>query len=88
MKGYEEREFGAGRDCTEVTSKTEYIYQGKIIKVRKDEVTLPNGKAAGRELVEHRGGVAVLAVDQNGFVPMVRQFRYPLGKHLWEIPAG
>lgn len=88
MKGYEEREFGAGRDCTEVASKTEYIYKGKIINVRRDEVILPNGKAAGRELVEHRGGVAVLAVDQNGFVPMVRQFRYPLGKHLWEIPAG
>ena len=88
MKDYQQRESGAGKDFTEVTAKSEYIYKGKIINLRKDEVTLPNGKPAPREMVEHRGGVAVLAVDQNGFVPVVRQFRYPLGKHLWEIPAG
>ena len=88
MKGYEQRENGAGKDFSELTAKSEYIYKGKVIKVKKDEVALPNGALAGREMVEHRGGVAVLAVDENGFVPMVRQFRYPLGKHLWEIPAG
>ena len=88
MKEYEQREYGAGKDFTEVMAKSEYLYKGKIIRLRKDEVTLPNGRPAPREMVEHRGGVAVLAVDQNGFVPMVRQFRYPLGKHLWEIPAG
>ena len=88
MKGYEDREFNAGMDCTERTAEPHYLYKGRIINLRNDVVTLPNGKPAPRELVEHRGGVAVLAVDQNGFVPVVRQFRYPLGKHLWEIPAG
>ncbi len=88
MKEYLQRESGAGKDFTEATAKSEYIYKGRIINLRNDVVTLPNGKPAPRELVEHRGGVAVLAVDQNGFVPVVRQFRYPLGKHLWEIPAG
>lgn len=88
MSEYEEREFGAGKDFTEITAERREVFSGVVINVRKDKVTLPNGKEAGREVVEHRGGVAVLAVDQNGCVPMVRQFRYPLGKHLWEIPAG
>ena len=88
MNGYNDREFNAGKDFTETTVENSYIYQGKVINLRKDAVALPNGKSAGREMVEHRGGVAVLAVDENGFVPIVRQYRYPLGKHLWEIPAG
>ncbi len=88
MDEYKQREFGAGKDFTETTAGGEEIFSGVVIHVKKDTVTLPNGKSAGREVVEHRGGVAVLAVDQNGCVPMVRQFRYPLGKHLWEIPAG
>ena len=88
MKGYEQREFNAGKDFTETTAQKKVVYTGRIITLRSDDVTLPNGKPAGREMVEHRGGVAVLAVDKNGCVPIVRQYRYPTGKHLWEIPAG
>ena len=86
--GVREREFNSGKDFTEKTAEKKYIYQGRVVKLRSDAVTLPNGKSAGREVVEHRGGVAVLAVDEKGFVPIVRQYRYPLEKHLWEIPAG
>jgi len=88
MKGYEDREFNVGLDCTESTAEPHYLYKGRIINLRDDDILLPNGKPAKREYVEHRGGVAVLAVDENGYVPVVRQFRYPYRKHLWEIPAG
>jgi len=85
---YKDREFNQGKDFTEKTTECDYVYKGRIINLRNDLITLPNGKHAQREMVEHRGGVAVLAVDEKGFVPIVRQFRYPLSTHLWEIPAG
>ena len=88
MKGYEKREYNAGKDFTETTDEENYLFKGFIINLRKDRVLLPNGRTAPREYVEHRGGVAVLAVDENGCVPLVRQYRYPLRSHLWEIPAG
>ena len=88
MSEYTEREFNAGKDFTETTSECDYVYKGRIINLRNDLIKLPNGKSAQREFVEHRGGVAVLAITEDGFVPLVRQFRYPLGAHLWEIPAG
>ena len=88
MKGYEEREYNAGKDFTETTDEVNYLFKGYIVNLRKDRVLLPNGRTAPREYVEHRGGVAVLAVDEQGFIPLVRQYRYPLRSHLWEIPAG
>ena len=88
MKGYEEREYNEGKDFTETTEEDNLLFHGAIIDLNKDKVRLPNGKTAPREYVKHRGGVAVLAVDQNGFIPLVRQYRYPLRRHLWEIPAG
>ena len=88
MKGYEDREFNAGKDFTERKTAETTIYRGRIVTFHDDAVLLPNGKTSRRETIDHRGGVAVLAVDENGFVPIVRQFRYPTGKHLWEIPAG
>lgn len=75
-------------DLTEKTKKREYIFDGKIIKVRRDEVTLPDGKDAFREVVEHRGGVCVLALTDDDRVLMVRQYRYPYSEVLPEIPAG
>ena len=88
MKGYEEREYNAGKDFTETTDEVNYLFKGYIVNLRKDRVLLPNGKTAPREYVEHRGGVAVLAVDEQGCITLVRQYRYPLRSHLWEIPAG
>lgn len=68
------------------SSKT--IYDGKILRLEKDMALLPNGCEAVREVVRHPGGVGVVALDSDGFVYMVRQFRYPLMKETLEIPAG
>ena len=69
-----------------VSGKT--IFEGKIVTVKVDEALLPNGAKAGREVVEHHGGVCILALCEDGRVPLVRQFRYPLGEVLTELPAG
>lgn len=66
----------------------ELVYDGKIIKVWRDEAELENGKTALREVVKHPGGVCVVALDDEENVLFVRQFRYPHGKVLLEIPAG
>ena len=63
------------------------IYSGKILKLSVDSVELPNGKTATREYIHHSGGAAVLYVENNK-VLLVRQFRYPYGKEIYEIPAG
>ena len=52
----------------ETATKKEYVYRGKIINVRRDEVAFPNGKESTREIVEHRGAVAVAAVDEEGCI--------------------
>ena len=88
MSDYRDREFNAGKSFDEITKQQNSLYRGRILNLRDDDILLPNGKAAKRVVVEHRGGVAVLAVDDKGYVPLVRQYRYPIGKHLWEIPAG
>lgn len=72
----------------EKTVDSQYIYQGKIIKVRKDKVTLLDGKSTVREVVEHRGGVCIVPIDEDGNVLLVRQYRYPVGREVLEIPAG
>ncbi|MBE7010445.1 MAG: NUDIX hydrolase [Ruminococcaceae bacterium] len=75
-------------DLIEKTISQEEIFKGKIITLRRDTVSLPNGSEATREVVEHPGGVAVVAVNDDGEVYMVRQFRYPFGEVIMEIPAG
>ena len=69
-----------------VSSRT--IFEGKIVKVTLDQAELPNGSLAAREVVYHPGGVAVLALDEENRVPLVRQFRYPIQRELLELPAG
>ena len=66
----------------------EYIYKGKIIKLRRDTALLPNGKTATREVIEHNGGVCVAALTDGGEVLFVKQFRYPYMEVVTEIPAG
>lgn len=63
------------------------IYRGKILSLRRDEVLLPNGRIASREVVEHLPAVAVLPLVGDR-VLLVRQFRYAVGEELLEIPAG
>lgn len=71
----------------EKTLKREVIYKGKVLEYVLDTVDV-NGKAAGREMVFHPGGVAVVAIDSDGCVCMIRQFRKPYEKAILEIPAG
>lgn len=75
-------------DFTEKTIDTKEIYKGRIINVKEDTVTLPDGKTEGRELVLHNGGVGVIAIDEEYNVLMVRQYRKPFEAVLTEIPAG
>ena len=75
-------------DFTEKTIASEMIYDGRILKFKIDKVELPNGEIGERELVEHPGGVAVVAVDNDENILMVEQYRKPYEKNLLEIPAG
>ena len=71
----------------EKTVKKNYLYKGKILNLRKDDIILPNGKPAVREVIEHSGGSAVLCERDNKIL-LVRQLRYPYQEVLYEIPAG
>ncbi len=75
-------------DMTEKTIRSEDIFEGRVIRVKKDTVKLPNGNISTREVVEHPGGVAIVPIDSEGNVYMVRQYRYPLKRLCLEIPAG
>ena len=72
----------------EKTVESKKIYNGKIINVRVDTVEMPEGKTAERDIVEHPGGVGVVAVTDDRKVIMVKQFRKPIEKAIYEIPAG
>lgn len=70
------------------TLSSETVYQGTILALRTDEVRMPGGGSATREVVEHYGAVAVAAVDDDNRLAMIYQYRHPLGRRLWELPAG
>ena len=75
-------------ELTERKLGREDIFRGRIVDVHVDTVELPNGETATREVVDHPGGVCVLALDGQNRALMVSQFRYPYEKVLWEVPAG
>ncbi|KZL94233.1 NUDIX hydrolase [Clostridium magnum] len=75
-------------DFTEKTVETKNIFKGKIIDVNLHTVELPNGRRASREVVNHPGGVAILAYKDENTVILVEQFRKPIEKILLELPAG
>jgi ADP-ribose pyrophosphatase len=64
------------------------VYDGRVVSLRVDRVRLPSGRETEREIVEHRGAVGIVAVDGDGEVLLVRQYRSALGMTLLEIPAG
>lgn len=72
----------------EETVDQKIVYQGKIVTLRTDIARLENGRMTGREVVEHPGGVCVLPLEENGDTYTVRQFRYPFGQVIEELPAG
>jgi ADP-ribose pyrophosphatase len=76
----------ADHDFETVASET--VYVGNILALRGDEVRMPGGKTARREVVEHYGAVAIVALDDDGNVVLIHQYRHPVGRRLWELPAG
>lgn len=64
------------------------VYQGKVFRLERARITEPGGVTALREVIRHPGSVVVLAFLPDGRLPMVRQFRYPTGRYLWELVAG
>ncbi len=72
----------------EKTVSSTTIFQGRVFDVRLDRVLLPDGREANREVVVHGGGAGVVALDNQGYIYMVRQWRYPFHTEMLEIPAG
>ena len=70
------------------TTSSRLLHSGKIFALRRDEVLMPDGATATRDVVEHFGAVAVVAVDTDGRIPLIYQYRHALGRRLWELPAG
>lgn len=64
------------------------VYEGRLLTIHEDDVTLVDGTLAHREVVAHPGAVAIVAIDEAGRVVLVRQWRHALGRALWELPAG
>ena len=81
-------QFAGNKDLEERFTRRERVFDGYILHIDHAEVTLPNGQKAMREIANHIGASAVLPVDDNGMVTLVRQYRAPVEKVLLEIPAG
>ena len=73
---------------SEKMTQTQSLFKGRIIEVKKDKVLLENGKETTREVVVHHGGVCIAAIDEKDNILLVKQFRYPYGQELIELPAG
>lgn len=74
-------------DYPTISTQTPYR-SGRVIDVRTDEVEMPGGGAATRDVVVHPGAVGVIAMDDQERVLLLRQYRHPVGRYLWEPPAG
>ncbi|BBY20797.1 NUDIX domain-containing protein [Mycobacterium stomatepiae] len=70
------------------TAASETVYTGKIFALRRDEVRMPGGNTAAREVVEHYGAVAIVPMNDDRSIAMVYQYRHISGRRLWELPAG
>lgn len=78
---------------SESTVSSEIVFQGNLLQVQVDRVVLPNGKKTKREVVNHPGGVVILPVIEDKLsgekqVILVKQYRQPIKKAIWELPAG
>ncbi|WP_054055848.1 NUDIX hydrolase [Alloactinosynnema sp. L-07] len=69
-------------------ASTRDIHIGRILGLRLDQVVMPGGNTAAREVVEHLGAVAIAAMDDDGNLVLIHQYRHPLGRRIWELPAG
>lgn len=73
---------------SEQTLRQEEIYAGRVLRLTRDTVRLENGAEGEREVVHHHGGACVLALTPQREVYLVRQYRYAIGREMWELPAG
>ncbi|AWB83969.1 NUDIX domain-containing protein [Corynebacterium liangguodongii] len=69
-------------------TKSQLLVDAPILALRRDTVTMPTGVSADREIVEHLGAVAIVALDGEGRIAMVEQYRHSVGRRLQELPAG
>ncbi len=72
----------------EKTLDTTELYNGRVFRVTRDSVLLENGNTSTREIVHHHGGACVVALTAQREVYLVRQYRYAIGREMWELPAG
>ncbi|MGE0216851.1 NUDIX domain-containing protein [Mycolicibacterium sp.] len=77
---------GSNHEFSVAESQT--LYVGKIFALRADEVVMPGGGTARREIVEHYGATAVVALDDEHRIVLIYQYRHAFGRRLWELPAG
>jgi 8-oxo-dGTP pyrophosphatase MutT (NUDIX family) len=77
---------GSRHEFTVQASKD--LYTGRVMALRADEVQMPSGRVAVREIVEHPGAVAIAALDADDRLMMIHQYRHAVGRRLWELPAG
>jgi ADP-ribose pyrophosphatase len=82
---------GRGEEETEPLPRvlgSQMVYAGRVVSLRVDEIALPQGGTALREVVYHPGAVVVAALDSDGHVYLVKQYRHPVRRYLLELPAG
>ncbi len=72
----------------ETKKHSEQIYNGILLDVRRDEVSLPNGKTSTREWINHPGAACMIPILPNGDIALIKQFRYPVRSEMIELPAG
>jgi len=70
------------------TIQSETVFRGRVFNVRVDKMRLPNGKIFQIDVVEHRGAVTILPIDENDDAWLIRQYRHPIEQDLIELPAG
>lgn len=76
------------QDLTETCVESTQTHSGPLLQVYLDQITLPDGKPAWREYVRHAGACIVIAELRPGVLVFERQFRYPVGREFFELPAG
>jgi ADP-ribose pyrophosphatase len=76
------------KDFVETMVVSRRVYDGRLLQVYRDEVRLPNGRLSAREYIRHPGAAVVIPYLNDGNILMIRQYRYPVGEIMLELPAG
>lgn len=76
------------KDLTETAIDSELVYDGSFLQMRRDRVRLPNGRESGREFIVHPGAAVMIPLFADGRILVERQYRYPVGMTMTEMPAG